>query len=141
MLRSVELDDDLSRMPSEVGNVTSDRRLPAEMHAERLHTAQKPPHFSFGIRRLTPQHLGAAAYSWLDICSRHMRGLLLPHPCPSPQGGGVKNHQRPSGLVSSSGKYFSTESNGFGAAWPRPQIEALRLRAARSSKRAGAHGP
>src|SRR5580700_2543469 len=90
MLRSVELDDDLSRVPSEVGNVTSDRRLPAEMHAERFHTAQKPPHFSFGIRRLASHGLGTAAYSWLDICSRHMRGLLLPHPCPSPRGGGVR---------------------------------------------------
>src|SRR5580704_4983607 len=90
MLRSVEFNDDLSRKPGEVGNITSDRRLPAKMHAERLHTAQKPPHFSFGIRRLASQHLGAAAYSWLDICSRHMRGLLLPHPCPSPQGGGVR---------------------------------------------------
>src|SRR5580700_9739108 len=120
MLRSVEFDDNLSRMPGKVSNITSNRRLPAKMHAERFHAAQKPPHFSFGVRRLASQRLGAAAYSWLDICSRHMRGLLLPHPCPSPRGGGVKNHQRPSGLVSSSGKYFSTESNGFGAAWPSP---------------------
>ena len=33
----------------------------------------------------------------------------------------------PSGLVSSSGKYFSTHNSGFGAAWPRPQIEASRI--------------
>src|SRR5580692_7860115 len=91
MLRSVELDDELSRVPSEVGDITSDRRLPAKMHAERFHTAQKPPHLSFGVRRLASQRLGVAAYSWLDICSRHLRGLLLPHPCPSPQGGGVKS--------------------------------------------------
>src|ERR1700722_19271127 len=90
MLRSVELDDDLSRVPSEVGDIAPDRCLPAKMHAERFHTAQKPPHFSFSIRRLASQRLSAAAYSWLDICSRHLRGLLLPHPCPSPQGGGVK---------------------------------------------------
>src|ERR1700724_31347 len=141
MLRSVELEDDLSRVPSEVSDIAPDRRLPAKMHAERLHAAQKPPHFSLGIRRLASQRLSAAAYSWLDICSRHMCGLLHPHPCPSPRGGGVKNHQRPSGFFSSSGKYFSTESNGFGAAWPSPQIEASRISAASSSRRAGSHGP
>ena len=91
MLRSVELDDDLSRVPSEVGNITSDRRLPAKMHAERFHAAQKPPHFSFGIRRLASQRLGAAAYSWLDICSRHTYGPpYCPTPAPPHEGEGVK---------------------------------------------------
>src|ERR1700685_4226967 len=91
MLRSVELDDELSRVPSEVVNIASDRRLPAKMHAERFHTAQKPPHFSFCVRRIASQRVGAAAYSWLDICSWHMRGLLLPHPYPPHEGEGKKS--------------------------------------------------
>src|SRR3954471_22093329 len=51
------------------------------------------------------------------------------------------HHQLPSGLLSSSGKYFSTLSSGLGAAWPSPQIEASRIASDNSVNNALSHGP
>ena len=39
------------------------------------------------------------------------------------------------------GRYFSTHNSGFGAAWPRPQIEASRIRSDSSVSSAASHGP
>src|SRR3974377_1733257 len=50
-------------------------------------------------------------------------------------------YQVPSGFDNSSGKYFSTQSSGFGAAWPRPQIEASRMAADSSVNSEVSHGP
>src|SRR6185437_9023708 len=50
-------------------------------------------------------------------------------------------HQVPKGLVNSSGKYFSTHSSGFGAAWPSPQIEASRMAVESSVSSEGFQGP
>src|SRR5580704_8990982 len=50
-------------------------------------------------------------------------------------------YQCRSGVFSSSGKYFSTQTSGLGAACPRPQIEASRIKADNSSSSAGSHGP
>src|SRR5579883_2996003 len=43
---------------------------------------------------------------------------------PSPK---LLPHHFPSGFFISSGKYLSTHTRGFDAAWPRPQIEASRI--------------
>src|SRR5262249_34220433 len=51
------------------------------------------------------------------------------------------DYQCPSGLVSSSGKYFNTHSKGFGAACPSPQIDASRISTDSSSSSAAFHGP
>src|SRR5215469_5912754 len=51
------------------------------------------------------------------------------------------HYQCPSGWVSSSGKYFSTHSKGFGAAWPNPQIDASRISTDNSSSSAVFNGP
>src|SRR6185437_10514826 len=51
------------------------------------------------------------------------------------------SHQLPNGFVSSSGKYFSTHSNGFGAAWPSPQMDASRIVVESSSSSFTSHGP
>src|SRR6266853_1209012 len=50
-------------------------------------------------------------------------------------------YQLPSGVFSSSGKYFSTLISGFGAACPSPQIEASRMALDSSVSRASFHGP
>src|SRR5262245_62564583 len=51
------------------------------------------------------------------------------------------DYQCPSGLLSSSGKYFNTHSKGFGAACPSPQIDASRISTDNSSSSAAFHGP
>src|SRR5689334_7800875 len=50
-------------------------------------------------------------------------------------------HQLPNGFVNSSGKYFSTHNNGFGAAWPSPQMDASRIAVDSSSSSFTSHGP
>src|SRR6185312_338001 len=50
-------------------------------------------------------------------------------------------HQLPSGYVNSSGKYFSTHNNGFGAAWPSPQMDASRIAVDSSSSNFTSQGP
>src|SRR5262249_58901844 len=50
-------------------------------------------------------------------------------------------HQLPNGLASSSGKYFSTHNNGFGAAWPSPHMDASRIAVESSSRSFTSHGP
>ena len=42
-------------------------------------------------------------------------------------------------LASSCGKYLMTQSIGFGAAWPRPQIDASRITCDSSSSSAQSH--
>src|SRR5262249_20278632 len=62
--------------------------------------------------------------------------------CRCPQSSyAFRHHQLPSGFDNSSGKYFSTHSRGFGAAWPRPQIEASRIAVESSSKSFTSQGP
>src|SRR5262249_29263914 len=53
----------------------------------------------------------------------------------------LRCHQLPSGFDSSSGKYFKTHNSGFGAACPRPQIDASRMAAESSSKSLTFQGP
>src|SRR5665811_2159883 len=65
----------------------------------------------------------------------------LPAPLPVVIDLAFRRHQVPSGFDNSSGKYFSTHSNGLGAAWPRPQIEASRMAVDSSVSRATSHGP
>src|SRR5215471_3841610 len=50
-------------------------------------------------------------------------------------------YQLPSGVFSSSGKYFITLTSGFGAACPSPQIEASRIALDSSESSASFHGP
>src|SRR6478735_7159949 len=54
---------------------------------------------------------------------------------------GVSHHHFPIGLVRSSRKYLNTLVSGFGAACPRPQIEASRIAADSSFNNASSHGP
>src|SRR3974390_3471141 len=51
------------------------------------------------------------------------------------------HHQDPIGFDNSSGKYFSTQSSGLGADWPRPQIDASRMALDNSLSSAGSQGP
>src|SRR5262245_46175121 len=99
------------------------------------------------------------AVGWAKALHWRRDGALTVHAVPTihrgKQGGGhgaarlcppygvtqVHHHQLPSGFVSSSGKYFSTHRSGFGAAWPRPQIEASRMAAESSSSSFSFHGP
>src|SRR5262245_36859183 len=50
-------------------------------------------------------------------------------------------HHVPSGFDNSSGKYFKTHNNGFGAAWPSPQIDASRIAVDSSSRSFTSQGP
>src|SRR5205823_2146455 len=52
----------------------------------------------------------------------------------------IHHHSR-KGSLRSCGKYFSTLSNGFGAACPRPQMEASRMASESSVNNVLSHGP
>src|SRR5436190_21298391 len=54
---------------------------------------------------------------------------------------GVSHHHLPIGFVRSSRKYLNTQVSGFGAACPRPQIEASRIAVDSSVNNASSHGP
>src|SRR2546421_12400879 len=53
----------------------------------------------------------------------------------------VSHHHFPSGLVRSPRKSLNPHVSGFGAACPRPQIEASRIAADSSVNNASSHGP
>src|SRR6185312_6162190 len=72
--------------------------------------------------------------------SSRVPGLRRITACCAAPGTGHRHHF-PSGVFNSSGKYFNTLISGFGAAWPRPQIEASRISADSSVKRPTSHGP
>src|SRR5437588_13030802 len=84
-------------------------------HANRS-TAKTPYPSAFGA---TPPHKGEGK-----------RSMRVGH-----------NHHLPNGLVRSSRKYLNTQVSGFGAACPRPQIEASRIAAESSVNNASSHGP
>ena len=73
--------------------------------------------------------------------SRSSMMKVLGFPLPFVLMGSPFHHQLPSGLLSSSGKYFRTLSSGLGAAWPRPQIEASRMASDSSFNNASSQGP
>src|SRR5258708_24897893 len=84
------------------------------------------------------------------IVARIERSEIRDHPVPpatslpgfaDAQPGLLHRYQLPSGFFSSSGKYFSTLTSGFGAAWPSPQIDASRIAVANSPSSASFHGP
>src|SRR6266852_7624955 len=73
-------------------------------------------------------------------------GCPVPAATPLPgfadaQPGLLHRHQLPSGFFSSSGKYFSTLTSGFGAACPNPQIDASRMALDSSVNNDSSHGP
>jgi hypothetical protein len=71
MLRSVKLNDDFARMPSEIRNIDANRCLPSEVHSQWLQRSQQEPQLSFGICNITPQGTRLRAGSLCNGAMRH----------------------------------------------------------------------
>jgi hypothetical protein len=69
VLAAVELDDELRRAASKIGEIRPDRRLAHELGAVQATIAQAQPELALGVRRSGAQVLGAGG-GW-KVCRAH----------------------------------------------------------------------
>ena len=78
MLRSIDLDDQSRRHTGKIGDVRSDRDLPAKVSSRDWYTAEVTPEPCFRIRRIQAKPTGRRAVELVDRAFAHCQ--CSPHP-------------------------------------------------------------